>query len=179
LDALEYPLGLGLYGAALFATAVLLTLRLNGTAPGLPWLAVLAPLVLQGGTFVLSLLIGACTRFCDRLALPRHMCDGQSEASRHSTFAALGRFVSKSADEWRRGWRRACCRCAGWTWPIVFLLLLFVATPALIALKLQVRVWRKLVIEVLAASRLKRHAASQGGYLPDSMPWATVLAPLW
>ena len=99
LDALEYPLGLGLYGAVIFATAVLLMLKLNGTAPGLPWFAVLAPPVLQGGAFVLALLIGACTRFCDRLALPHHMCDGQSEASRHSTFVSLGRFASKSADE--------------------------------------------------------------------------------
>lgn len=52
-------MGLSCYGASVFVWLVLLTLRLNGTAPGLPWFVVFAPLVLQAALFALSVMTGA------------------------------------------------------------------------------------------------------------------------
>ena len=69
LDVVEYPVGLSCYGASVFVWLVLLTLKLNGTVPDLPWFAVFAPLVVQAALFALSVATGVARRNA-RLFLP-------------------------------------------------------------------------------------------------------------
>lgn len=149
LDAVEYPLGLGCYGAAFFTTAVLLILALNGTAPGLSWLAVFAPVALQGCVFVLALVVGACTRLCSALASPGGACYKQHDASRATCFYFASKAAEKAlgvsgCDSSRRtgikGFRRRVCQCLTWFFFTALVTLVLVATPVLVALRLQV--WR-------------------------------------
>ena len=88
LDCVEYPLGLGSHGAAVFSFLLLLLYKLNGGFDMSYW-AVFAPLLVPPSVFIISFFTGLMTRFADRSMSERWpVCSGQDDASSHTCYDA-------------------------------------------------------------------------------------------
>lgn len=154
LDVVEYPLGLGCYGTACFMTAMRVILVLSGSAPGLSWLAVFAPIVMQGFAFVLAIIVGVCTQLCSVHAPLGDCCNGQHEASQrtcyffatHAARKTLG--VSGSSGSQQTGIKARIGVCLFLLTFSAFVSLVLIATPILVAFRLQVWAPSCLIIQV-------------------------------
>lgn len=145
LDAIEYPLGVGAHCSAIAIFFLLLLLKLNGSFECSYWV-VFSPLAFHPAMLVLSLLLGCCVKQCDQSS--SGLWNGQDDASESTIFYFSRKIWNDVAN------RNKLKFCIRRTWFTCMALLVIVAVPLMICLKLQ-------------------------NILPESTTWAVTFVPLW